>query len=303
MSKLKLNNTVEDFLEGKLSKEKKQSFLNILSDYKTAYDHKKREVIDEEYNESDATNSTHLTHLQIKEFFDETISVKQKVLIEKHLKECTACYKRYIHSSSQDIIIQNEKVNSEIIKEYDNLNSFILNLKKIGNFFSKIYRQVFIFVSDVNNTIRIRRRVKLSYGFGVLATIAVGIVLIFRLTIDFPLKNNALDSQLVISNIGPFGLMEDTNVLKYKGMFISLSEDKANLIFHWPKIQDSEFYEIHLVVISERTRITPFQGIQETSFKYDILNIIPTEEYFWELSGKLTNNRRFFSRAKFTYEP
>ena len=131
------------------------------------------------------------------------------------------------------------------------------------------------------------------------AVAVAAVVLLLLLWPKPPVKNFSLDNQLVISTSGPFGFVSETEVVKYEGMNVGMSEDGNHLIFTWPEIPSASFYEIALIAGEEKSKITPRGGLLETSYALPKQKVTVGVEYIWELSGKLTDGRWFVTRAKF----
>jgi hypothetical protein len=135
---------------------------------------------------------------------------------------------------------------------------------------------------------------------GSIPAVAVAAVVLWLLLLPkSPVENFSLDNQLLISTSGPFGFVSETETVKYEGMAVSLSQDGNNLIFSWPEIPNVSFYEITLVAGEAKNKITPHGGVLETSHSLPKQKVTAGVEYFWELSGKLKDGRRFVAKAKF----
>jgi hypothetical protein len=125
------------------------------------------------------------------------------------------------------------------------------------------------------------------------------VVLLVLLWPKAAVENFALDSQLIISAPGPLGFVSESEVVKYKGMSVGLSEDGAHLIFKWPAVPNASFYEITLITNGEKRKITPLGGVSATNYALPKQEAKVKVEYVWELSGKLQDERGFVARAGF----
>jgi len=72
-----------------------------------------------------------------------------------------------------------------------------------------------------------------------------------------------------------------------KSMHIRKSGDDENIIFIWSSIKNVDHYYIDLIYREYRKRITPLDGIKDTSFTYPLKKLNTNVKYFWELSGIL----------------
>lgn len=115
-----------------------------------------------------------------------------------------------------------------------------------------------------------------------------------------PVQNISTGNKLTISQIGPFGFVGEHQTIDFKGMHVSLSKNKENLVFAWPEIEGARFYEIYLQTPeNERHRITPGEGIEQNEFAYPVVQFETGPQYVWELCGIMTENRVFRAEAAF----
>lgn len=99
-------------------------------------------------------------------------------------------------------------------------------------------------------------------------------------------------------------LSDSTSILNIKkvlfeSMKVTKSTDNKNIIFTWHKFNEIKLYHIDLVSQDHQQRITPFTGIQDSSFTYPAKEIKPNLYYIWELSGEFSDGKPFKVQKQF----
>jgi len=250
------------------------------------------------------TPGTHPSPETLAAFLTDNLSQPERNAVQEHLQKCPAC--------AANLMRVNTALDTEeslpLPATPPDLLDLALEQKSVAvNWAGKLKQ----FMVTLNQIIVETPRRKMKSWFTpfrpwkvVLPVTVVALILVFilfKLPSSSPLQNDPLRSELIIKSgpSGPLGFVGQRTVMKYEGMHVSLSRDHQHLIFKWPAVPNTQFYDVNFILEDERQRLTPLTGIRETRFRYPIANIQLKKQYIWEISGKLADGRTFHARAAF----
>ncbi|MBN1998009.1 hypothetical protein JW935_10680 [candidate division KSB1 bacterium] len=230
-------------------------------------------------------------------FIEEKLSSRLMEKTRKHIKKCSKCLQRMA-----DLEIGLERASKQVFiptPDFMQQRVYRLGSDKAKNILKdKIsirLKQLFNNTGKNFDTVFYRR---VTFGLS-LAGAAVFVFYMFVYHSE-PVKNYPLTSQLLVFERRAMGFVPEPKVFPYKGMSVSVSEDKKSILFDWEAVPEASFYELYLWTKENQPEcITPETGITGTTFCYNLTGIDNKTRYSWELRGFTKTGTRFQARAQF----
>ena len=208
------------------------------------------------------------------------LSHEEKEKFEQHLLECDACFQELYEFSPAVEVIQ------------ENINEFRKAVKIKKPVFEKVRLMVSSFFGDIYpfSRKRIRKKPK-DFLIPAFASVMVCVLIILIFKPGFVYQpivktDNGKPQKIVLHE--PEEMEAKSTMEKIsEEINVKLSEDKEKIVIMWKEITEAEFYNIDLTKDSEKKRLTPPAGIQETSFAFNADLLHFDTKYILQVSGKL----------------
>ena len=307
--RVKNSKAIEDlnaFFNERLPSEKKEAYLSILKNSKTLREQKKLEenMMKAKHFYAGNEEQIHFGDESLIAFLEKFMDFAEGESIKAHLRTCSPCFKRMTElkrSIREAGAKQFRPTPNPLIEQAKRLQPTPSALRDKAKEVYEVRPHTFFNpVRRLLNKVETWFDFRIGWAYSTVTVLAVTGILIILLWPSHRVQNISLGSQLVISEMGPLGFIDRTEVREYKGMLVRLSKDERNIVFEWPEIEMAALFEIHLIRDQmEAKRITPFVGISNTDFSYPTQNMVHDVKFTWELSGKLTDGRVFRAKSQF----
>lgn len=216
-----------------------------------------------------------------------SLSQKRKDKVQAHLENCSTCFREvsaYYKSLNEFVQISfaptPQPLIEKALKLYEPIPKPATKKMEFRTWFKELIQPI------------------PAWGYAV-SFVSIAILLVFFLRPTPVIQNNLSETRLVIFENAPLGFVNEKQSTPFSGMSAQLSEDGQHIIFQWPAVESTEFYQVDLIDGEDIQRITPVSGIQESNYSYPAENIVIGKNYNWQITGKLTDGRDFQAKASF----
>lgn len=279
------------FLQGSLDEKKNEYFRLELRKYGVRNKMMKEEKMMNRQSKHDSL--VHIEDEKLAAFSRSYLEGGETERVQSHVKTCPDCMDKLIE-------IEKNFVELDSMQLQPTPEFLLAQGKNLQPGLPKGVNSVKDYLNSLIGRIKSRFAPPKVWRLAPLVVAAVALVLLLLNLPTSPVKNISMGDRLVITEMGPLGFVGEKEVRDYKGMNVSLSEDGKNLIFSWPEIEGAEYYEIFLIgEDGKEMRITPIEGVQDTSFEYEKEGVEVGKEFVWELRGKMGGDRSFEGKSKF----
>ncbi len=257
----------------------------------------------------EATENAHTSDEVLIPFVQGKLAADEAEEVRTHLRTCRECFVRMARlqrALKEREHAQFAAVPESLAQRGKQLVALPVEDEVVPeNFGRRAASGVKTFASDLNQFLAVRMaRLKEWWQANpkliiIPAGAGLAIALLIMLLLPKPVVENFTESRLIILDDGPLGFTAQSEVRRYEGMRVAVSEDGENLIFQWPAIPEAVSYEVLLIAGGKTVKRPLLNGAEGFSFALPKQEVELDVKYTWELRGKLKDGRAFVAKAGF----